>query len=141
MNGLSTLWNSLQESLGVHIPQLLGALLIFVVGWFVAALVKAGVRKGLGALGLNKRISGTTGKPVDIEGVVALVLFWVVILLTLSAVFNALDLALVVCGAVDAAVRLRAAPAGRAAAGAAGLAGGHAGTRRDAKAARQDHAR
>ena len=95
MNGLSTLWNSLQESLGVHIPQLLGALLIFVVGWFVAALVKAGVRKGLGALGLNKRISGTTGKPVDIEGVVALVLFWVVILLTLSAVFNALDLALV----------------------------------------------
>ena len=28
MNGLSTLWNSLQESLGVHIPQLLGALLL-----------------------------------------------------------------------------------------------------------------
>lgn len=95
MNSWSTMWESLQGTLGLHIPQLLGALAIFVVGWFVAALVKAGVRKGLGALRLNQRFSGSTGKPVDIEGVVALVLFWVVILLTLAAVFNALDLTLV----------------------------------------------
>ena len=95
MNDWSTMWESLQGSMGVHIPQLLGALAIFVVGWFVAALVKAGVRKGLGALKLNQRFSSTTGKPVDIEGVVALVLFWVVLLLTLAAVFNALNLALV----------------------------------------------
>ncbi|MFV0679275.1 mechanosensitive ion channel [Ottowia sp.] len=95
MSNWSTMWEALQGSMGVHIPQLLGALAIFVVGWLVAALVKAGARKGLGALKLNERFSGTTGKPVDIEGVVALVLFWVVLLLTLAAVFNVLNLALV----------------------------------------------
>ena len=95
MDRLNTLWDALQGALGANLAQLLGALGIFIVGWFVAALVKAGARKGLAALRLNQRFSGTTGKPVDIEGVVALVLFWVVILLTLAAVFNALNLALV----------------------------------------------
>ncbi|MDO5691199.1 MAG: mechanosensitive ion channel [Pseudomonadota bacterium] len=95
MNNWNTMWDSLQSAMGVHIPQVLGALAIFIIGWFVAALVKAGARKGLGALQLNQRFSGTTGKPVDIEGVVALVLFWVVILLTLAAVFNALNLSMV----------------------------------------------
>ncbi|MCA0325959.1 MAG: mechanosensitive ion channel [Proteobacteria bacterium] len=95
MNSLTTLWESLQGAMGVHIAQLLGALLIFIVGWFVAALVKAGTRKGLAALRLNERFSDVTSKPVDIEGVVALVLFWLVILLTLAAVFNALNLAMV----------------------------------------------
>ena len=95
MNDWNTMWMSLQNSMGVHIPQVLGALAIFIIGWFVAALVKAGTRKALGALRLNQRFSGTTGKPVDIEGVVALVLFWVVMLLTLAAMFNALNLAMV----------------------------------------------
>lgn len=91
----NTLWSSLQSSMGVHIPQVLGALAIFIIGWFAAAIVKAGARKGLSALRLNARFSGTTGKPVDIEGVIALSLFWLVMLLTLAAVFNALNLALV----------------------------------------------
>ena len=95
MNNWNTMWDSLQGSMGVHIPQVLGALAIFIIGWFAAALVKAGARKGLAALKLNQRFSGTTGKPVDIEGVIALVLFWVVMLLTLAAVFNALDLSMV----------------------------------------------
>ena len=85
MNDWNTMWDSLQGSMGVHIPQVLGALAIFIIGWFAAALVKAGARKGLAALKLNQRFSGTTGKPVDIEGVIALVLFWVVMLLTLAA--------------------------------------------------------
>ncbi|MBK6614684.1 mechanosensitive ion channel [Ottowia sp.] len=95
MNGLTTLWDSLQGSLGTHIPQVLGALAIFIVGWFVAALVKAGARKGLGALRLNERFSGATGQKADIEGVVGLALFWIVLLLTLAAMFNALNLSMV----------------------------------------------
>ena len=95
MNGLTTLWDSLQGSLGAHIPQVLGALAIFIVGWFVAALVKAGARKGLGALRLNERFAGATGQKADIEGVVGLALFWIVILLTLAAMFNALNLSMV----------------------------------------------
>lgn len=92
---VSTMWDSLQSSLGVHLPQVLGALMIFVIGWFVAALVRAGARKGLAMLRLNQRLAGTTGQRVDVEGVIALVLFWLVLLLALAAVFNALNLAMV----------------------------------------------
>lgn len=92
MNGLATLWDSLQGALGANLPQVLGALLIFVVGWFLAALVKAGTRKGLGLLRINQRFADTTGQKADIEGAVALALFWIVILIMLAAVFNALNL-------------------------------------------------
>lgn len=95
MDGLSTLSAALQNALGANIPQLLGALAIFVVGWFVAALVKAGVRKALGLLRINERFAGSTGQKADLEGVVALTLFWIVMLLTLAAMFNALNLSTV----------------------------------------------
>jgi hypothetical protein len=92
---MSVLFDSLQNSLGANIPQILGAVAILVLGWFAAVVVKAAVRKALGALHMNNRFSGLTGTGVDIEGAVGLGLFWVVILLTLMAVFNSLDLALV----------------------------------------------
>lgn len=91
----SALWLSLQNNLGNQIPQLLGALAIFVIGWLIAVLVRAAVRKGLGMAGVNQRFGKTTGKGVDIEGAVALAAFWTVLLLTLAAVFNSLDLAMV----------------------------------------------
>lgn len=92
---MTTMWDSAQSSMGVHLPQVLGALAIFIIGWLVAALVKAGARKALGMLRLNERFAGSTGQRVDIEGVISLSLFWLVLLLTLAAVFNALNLAMV----------------------------------------------
>ncbi|AOW13537.1 hypothetical protein LPB72_11015 [Hydrogenophaga crassostreae] len=89
---MDVLLESLQSTLGAHLPQIMGALGILVLGWFVAVAVKAGAKKALGALGTNNRFSGLTGTGVDIEGAVGLGLFWVVILLTLMAVFNSLDL-------------------------------------------------
>lgn len=91
----NALWDSLQSTLGSHIPQLLGALAIFVLGWLIAVVVRAAVRKSLGFIGVNHRFGKLTGTGVDIEGAVALGLFWVVILLTLVAVFNSLNLAIV----------------------------------------------
>lgn len=91
----NALWDSLQSNLGTHIPQLLGALAIFILGWFIAVLVRAATRKTLGFSGVNHRFGKLTGTGVDIEGAVALGLFWVVILLTLVAVFNSLNLAIV----------------------------------------------
>ena len=91
----NTLWNSLQNTLGTHIPQLLGALAIFILGWFIAVLVRAAARKTLGFVGVNHRFGKLTSTHVDIEGAVGLALFWVVILLTLIAVFNSLNLAIV----------------------------------------------
>jgi hypothetical protein len=92
---MNALWDSLQSTLGTNIPQLFGALAIFVLGWLAAVLVRAGTRHSLGFLGVNHRLSKLTGKGVDVEGAVGLGLFWIVILITLAAVFNSLDLALV----------------------------------------------
>jgi hypothetical protein len=91
----NALWESLQNSLGAHLPQLFGALAIFVLGWVVAVLVRAAVRRSLGFMGVSHRFGKLTGQGVDIESAVAIGLFWVVILLTLAAVFNSLDLAIV----------------------------------------------
>lgn len=91
----NALWDSLQSNLGTHIPQLLGALAVFILGWLIAVLVRAAARKSLGFVGVNHRFGKLTGTGVDIEGAVALALFWVVILLTLVAVFNSLNLAMV----------------------------------------------
>jgi len=49
----NTLWDSLQSTLGTHIPQLLGALAIFILGWLIAVIVRAAVRKSLGFIGVN----------------------------------------------------------------------------------------
>ncbi|MDD3786165.1 MAG: mechanosensitive ion channel, partial [Hydrogenophaga sp.] len=92
---MHTLWESLQSTLGGHIPQLLGALGIFILGWVIAVLVRAGARRSLGALRINERFGRLTSSRIDIEGAVGLALFWVVLLFTLVAVFNSLDLATV----------------------------------------------
>lgn len=92
---MQTLWDSLQSAMGGHIPQLLGALGIFILGWIIAVLVRAGARRSLGLVGINRRFGKVTGTQIDIEGSVGLGLFWVVLLFTLVAVFNSLDLAMV----------------------------------------------
>ncbi len=45
---LSKLTETLQATLGGTLPNVLGALGILILGWFVALAVRAGVRKGLG---------------------------------------------------------------------------------------------
>ena len=95
MNDLNAMWSTVQTALGGQIPHLLGALAILVLGWLVAVVVRAGARRGLGLLGLNKRFAQLTGEPVNLERGVAIALFWVVLLFTLAAVFNSLDLTLV----------------------------------------------
>lgn len=92
---MTTLWNAVQTGLGGQIPTLLGALAILVLGWVIAVVVRAGVRKGLGFVGLNKRFAQLTGHTVEIEKGIGVTLFWVVMLFTLMAIFNVFDLALV----------------------------------------------
>jgi hypothetical protein len=92
---MNALWDSLQSTLGGNIPLLLGALAIFVLGWLIAVVARAAVRKSLGFFGLNHRFGQSTGTGVDIEGGVAIGVFWLVMLFTLVAVFNSLNLTMV----------------------------------------------
>ncbi len=88
---MTTMWNAVQAGLGNHIPALLGALAILIVGWLIALLVRAAVRRGLGFLNLNAHFTQLTGQTVDIEKAAGVALFWFVLLFTLTAVFNSLD--------------------------------------------------
>ena len=67
---MNTLWESLQSALGGHIPQLMGALGIFVLGWLIAVVVRAGARRSLGALKVNQRFGNLTGAKVDAQALI-----------------------------------------------------------------------
>ncbi len=73
------------------LPHLIGALAVLVIGWIVALVAKALVRKGLGALHLNDRTQAHLPS-LDLERIVAGVVFWVIILFTLVATFNVLSI-------------------------------------------------
>lgn len=91
----SPFMSSLQSTLGTHVPGVLGAIAILVIGWFLAVVVRAGIRKTLSLLKVNQRISDTTDEKLDVEKGVAIGGFWLVILITVIGVFNTLNLELV----------------------------------------------
>ncbi len=91
---LGTFYGTLQEAFGSHIPQVLGALLILALGWVLAVFVRAGIRRLLGLARLNAHLRGLLRMEADAETAVAIVGFWFVLLATLVAVLNALNLTL-----------------------------------------------
>ena len=86
---------SLQTTLGAELPSIIGAIALLIVGWFLAVVVRAGVRRLLAALRVNERIGETTDEKMDVEKGVAVGAFWLIILITLVGVFNTLSLELV----------------------------------------------
>ncbi len=114
-------WNSPYPPLSeIHArrstARIFGAVGIIAIGWIAAVIVRAGTRRLLGMLHVDRRIEESTGQKVGVESGIALGVFWVVILLTLVAVFNSLNLAIVSARsrpARHAAGRLRAAPGRR----------------------------
>jgi len=92
----SGLLNSLQNTLGTHLPKIAGALGILVVGWIVAMIVRAAFRKALSLLKVNARVSADSeSKGIDLENGIASGAYWIVILITFIAVFDTLNLQLV----------------------------------------------
>ena len=88
----SVLATSMQTSLGEQLPAIFLALVIIAVGWLVAVLLRAGTRRLLGMLSVDKRIEDSTGQKVSVESGIAIGVFWLVILVTVVAVFNSLHL-------------------------------------------------
>lgn len=93
---MSAFVTALQSSLGAHIPQILGAVAILALGWLLAVTARAAVRRLLNLLKVNSRIEESTGARLDAESPVAVGAFWLVLLATLIAVLNALDLPLLI---------------------------------------------
>lgn len=88
----SVLATSLQSTLGGQLPGIFGALGIIAIGWIVAVIVRAGTRRLLGLLNVDRRIEESTGQRVGVESGIALGVFWLIILVTVVAVFDSLHL-------------------------------------------------
>jgi len=89
---MTTLLQAIQNSLGQNLPSLLGAIGIFVIGWLVAVAIRASARKGMSAIGLNRWLDKRAGLHINLECWIGAILFWVVLLITLIAVFNSVHL-------------------------------------------------
>ena len=80
---LSALASSLQTTLGSHLPGILGALGILVLGWVIAVVARAGTRRLLGMLKVNQRIEESAHQQMNVESGIAIGIFWLVMLVTL----------------------------------------------------------
>ena len=91
----SVFTTSLLNTLGAHMPSIFGALGILVVGWIIAVGVRAGVKRLLAMLSVNRRIRESTEQSLDVESGISIGAFWMVLLVTFLGVFNALSLDLI----------------------------------------------
>ena len=88
----SALATSLQTTLGGQLPAIFGALGIITVGWLAAVVLRAGTRRLLGILKVDSRIEESTGQKVGVEAGIAIGVFWLIVLVTVVAVFDSLHL-------------------------------------------------
>jgi len=93
---------ALPESLGIPptvvnvVMSLVGAIAILLLGWVVAALVSSAVRSLLKRTDLDNRIvdmtAGQQAPSINIEKVIATVVFWIIMILAIVAALNVLNL-------------------------------------------------
>lgn len=82
---------SLQSSLGVYLPNILGALAILLIGWIIALVAAAATRKGLAALRTNERLNAQTQSSLNFERIAGRVVFWAILLLAVIGTFSVLN--------------------------------------------------
>ncbi|CAM4184324.1 mechanosensitive ion channel [Psychrobacter arenosus] len=83
---------SFNNYLGGPIGSIIGAILIFVLGWLVALGIAALVRNVLARINLNQRMNTSTGKTYDLEGIISKIIFWFIFIIAISAALNQLNL-------------------------------------------------
>lgn len=91
-------WNSFMDSVGHWFPLFVGALVIFTVGWIIAALVEKGVKNLLASLRVNERIYASHGGDMiqrflpNIENELGSLAFWIVIIGAVSLAVSVLGI-------------------------------------------------
>lgn len=71
---------------------ILAAIVILLVGWIIALLVAAGVKKLLQKVNTNAKLSSATGRAPNIEGLISKVVFWFILILAVVAALNVLNI-------------------------------------------------
>jgi hypothetical protein len=106
MDNVNMLVEPIRESLhliGAFLPRLLLAIVVLVIGWLVAKVVRFAIVKALHAVNFNvvtekagiDRFLQQGGTDIDTVRVLGGLFYWLVILAALMIAFNALDLAYV----------------------------------------------
>lgn len=71
---------------------ILSAIAILVIGWIIALLVSAAVKKLLQKLGTNTHLNTATGHHSNVESIVARVVFWIILIIAVIGALNVLNL-------------------------------------------------
>ena len=91
----SAIGASLQLALQAHLPRILGALGILIIGWIIAVMLRAGVRRLFAMARRNVKSAESAEQKFHLlESGAAVGAFWLIILITLIGIFNSLDLPL-----------------------------------------------
>jgi hypothetical protein len=89
---MNPMYTSFNGYLGGPIGSIIGAILIFIIGWLVALGIAALVRNVLAKVNLNQRMDSSTGKSYDLEGIISKIVFWFIFIIAISAALNTLNL-------------------------------------------------
>ncbi|MEB3754831.1 mechanosensitive ion channel [Acinetobacter sp. MD2(2019)] len=68
------------------------AIAVFIVGWIIALVVAAGIKKVLQLLKTNQHLSSATGHSPDYERIIARFVFWFVLTIAIIAALNVLNI-------------------------------------------------
>lgn len=71
---------------------ILAAIAILIIGWIIALVVAAGIKKLLQKLGTNQKLSNATGHRSNMENIVSRIVFWIVMIIAVIGALNALNL-------------------------------------------------
>lgn len=88
---------NISSQIGTHLPGILSALAILVIGWLVARVIGRLVLVGLNKSGLDRKIASVVapGGGVDVAKIASQIVFGLIMLFVLIAFFNALKLPVV----------------------------------------------
>lgn len=89
---MNPMYTSFNGYLGGPIGSIIGAILIFIIGWLVALGIAALVRGVLSKVNLNQRMNSSTGKNYDLEGIISKIVFWFIFIIAISGALNQLNL-------------------------------------------------
>ena len=88
---------NINSQIGTHLPGILSALAVLVIGWIVAHVIGRLVLLGLNKSGLDRKIASVVapGGGVDVAKIASKIVFYLIMLFVLIAFFNALNLSVV----------------------------------------------
>lgn len=80
------------NTLGSSLVTMIGALLIFVIGWIIAGILGSLAHKLMEKLSINQKMNASTGKTYDIAHLVSRIVFWFVFIIAIAASLSFLRL-------------------------------------------------